>query len=315
MKNRKIAALVLALVMVISMSTGCVKENKESAAAVVNGQQISIAEFDKNLEIYKNMYEAQYGEISWDEKIEDGEIADGVTYLSSLKDNVIENMIMDTIMIQEAEKENITVTDEELESLFEEYKAYYGDEETYNESLVSSGMDEEFLMEYLKNGETIDRYVGKFIDSVEINDDILGAYFDENKDKFAAVSASHILVNSLEEAEDILAKLYDGSDFAEMATEFSQDTQSAVNGGDLGYFYRGDMIPEFEEVAFSVSPGELSGIVSTQFGFHILKVNDKKESLEDNYDIVIGDYKNTKYTEKIEDLKNNADIERFVKTK
>ena len=174
MKNKKIAALVLTVVMILSMFTGCVKENKESAAAIVNGEEISIAEFEKNLGIYKNMYESQYGDIVWEDEIEEG-----VTYLSSLKENVIENMIMDTIMLQEAAKDSIEVTDEELQSLFEEYKAYYGDEETYNESLATSGMDEEFLMEYLENGEIIDRYVGGFVDAIEINDDILEAYFDE----------------------------------------------------------------------------------------------------------------------------------------
>ena len=271
MKNKRIAALVLALIMILSISTGCVKENKESAAAIVNGEEISIAEFEKNLEIYKNMYESQYGDITWDEEIEEG-----VTYLSSLKENVIENMILDTIMLQEAEKAGFEVTDEELQSIFEEYKAYYGDEEAYNESLASSGMDEEFLLEYLKNGEMIDRFVGDFVDKIEINDEVLETYFDENKDKFAAVNASHILVSSMEEAEDILAKLYDGADFAEMAMEFSQDPGSAENGGELGYFYKGQMVAEFEEAAFSVEPGELSGIVSTQFGFHILKVNDRK---------------------------------------
>ncbi|SHJ56546.1 foldase protein PrsA [Dethiosulfatibacter aminovorans DSM 17477] len=309
MKNRRITALALSLVMILMMASGCVKENKESAAAVVNGDEISIAEFEKNLEIYKNMYESQYGDIAWDEEIEEG-----VTYLSSLKENVIENMIMDTIMLQEAAKNGVEVTDEELQSLFEEYKAYYGDEETYNESLASSGMDEAFLLEYLKNGEIIDRYVSNFVDTIEINDEILESYFDENKDKFVAVNASHILVNSLEEAQDILAKLYDGADFGEMAMEYSQDPGSAGNGGELGYFYKGQMVAEFEEVAFSVEPGELSGIVSTTYGFHILKVNDRKESLEDNYDIVFADYQNAKYTEKLEELKSNADIERFIKT-
>jgi foldase protein PrsA len=310
MKNKKIAALVLTVIMILAISVGCVKENKESAAAVVNNEEISIAEFDENLEIYKNMYEAQYGEIVWDEEIEEG-----ITYLSSLKENVIENMIMDTIMLQEAAKDGIEVTDEELQVLFDEYKAYYGDEETYNESLASSGMDEDFLMNYLENGELIDRYVGDFVESIEIDDETLKGYFDENIDKFSAVSASHILVNSLEEAQDILFKLKDGDDFAELAMELSQDPQSAVNGGELGYFYKGQMVPEFEEAAFSIEPGNLSGIIQTDFGFHILKVNDKKDTYEDNYDIVLGDYQNTKYTEKIEELKNDSDIERFVKTK
>ena len=77
--------------------------------------------------------------------------------------------------------------------------------------------------------------------------------------------------------EEILAKANSGEDFAELAVENSE-CPSAAQGGDLGYFGRGQMVPPFEEAAFALAPGEISGIVETSFGYHIIKVEDKKEA-------------------------------------
>ena len=95
------------------------------------------------------------------------------------------------------------------------------------------------------------------------------------------VEARHILISSTtpeaaEKGEEILQQLRDGADFAELAKEHSQDSGSAVNGGDLGFFKRGMMVPEFEDVAFSLEPGEISDLVATDYGFHIIEVTDVK---------------------------------------
>ena len=94
------------------------------------------------------------------------------------------------------------------------------------------------------------------------------------------VHARHILVGTREEAENILYRLEKGEDFTQLAEELSEDTTTKDKGGDLGWFPRGRMITEFEEAAFSLKPGEISGVVETQFGFHIIKVEERDEERE-----------------------------------
>ena len=122
----------------------------------------------------------------------------------------------------------------------------------------------------------------------------LVSYYDQHKDDFRQqeeVKASHILVKTeagpdgkvdpkvdaaaKAKAEGILKQLKAGANFAELAKKESDDKGSAINGGSLGFFQRGAMVPEFEKVAFSLAPGQMSGLVKTQFGYHIIKVDEK----------------------------------------
>lgn len=89
------------------------------------------------------------------------------------------------------------------------------------------------------------------------------------------VKASHILVSTLDDARNILSELKKGGDFAEFAKKHSL-CPSSKNGGDLGFFSKGQMVGEFENAAFSLKPGEISGPVKTQFGYHIIKVTGRK---------------------------------------
>lgn len=89
------------------------------------------------------------------------------------------------------------------------------------------------------------------------------------------VKASHLLVATKEEVEDIQKQIEAGADFAELAQKHSK-CPSGQNGGDLGFFGKGQMVPEFEEAAFSLAVGEMSGPIQTQFGWHLLKVYDQK---------------------------------------
>jgi peptidyl-prolyl cis-trans isomerase D len=113
-------------------------------------------------------------------------------------------------------------------------------------------------------------------------------YYDQNIDQFSTpeqVKASHVLIKvgegkddaaAKKQAEEVLAQARAGTDFAELAKKYSQDESNAKNGGDLGFFGRGAMVKEFEDAAFSMQPGQMSGVVKTQFGYHVIKVTDKK---------------------------------------
>jgi foldase protein PrsA len=123
--------------------------------------------------------------------------------------------------------------------------------------------------------------------SISITEEEMKEYFDENKEAFAVeeqVKASHILTETEEAAAEVKEKLDAGEDFAELAKEYSIDEANKNFGGDLGIVKRGEMVSEFEEAAFSMEAGSISEPVKTQFGYHIIKVDDKKEAREANFE-------------------------------
>jgi peptidyl-prolyl cis-trans isomerase C len=134
-----------------------------------------------------------------------------------------------------------------------------------------------FAKEQIVVRELVNREVIEKVKSVDDKD--LKAYYEANKDQFPApeqVHARHILVKTKPEADAIKAQLDKGADFAKLAMEKSIDKASGARGGDLGFFGKGDMIPEFEKVAFGLAPGKISAPIKTQFGYHIIKLEEKK---------------------------------------
>lgn len=153
----------------------------------------------------------------------------------------------------------------------------------YKEAL-KKGLDKD--QEYVKKLEDFRKItlVGLLLQKeieakVKVSDQDIKDYFEKNKDKFAPVTqikASHILVKTEEEAKKIEERLKKGEDFAQIAKKSSIDPASAKNGGDLGYFSKGQMVPEFESAAMRLKKGEISEPVKTRYGYHIIKVTDKK---------------------------------------
>jgi peptidyl-prolyl cis-trans isomerase C len=138
-------------------------------------------------------------------------------------------------------------------------------------------------------------------EKITVSDDELKSYYDTHTDEFKApemIKARHILVKvedtasedekkkGKEKAEMYLKKIKEGEDFAKLASEVSDDPGSKAKGGDLGFFPKGRMVKPFEDAAFSLKPGEVSGLVETQFGFHIIKVEEKKDSTVETFDAV-----------------------------
>jgi peptidyl-prolyl cis-trans isomerase C len=131
------------------------------------------------------------------------------------------------------------------------------------------------------------------------------------------VRARHILVPTEDEAKAILAEIKKGTDFAELAKQKSKDPGAAAEGGDLGYFTKAQMVPEFAEVAFKLDKGQVSDPVKTQFGWHIIKVEDKRNKPIPSFDEVkdqVSTYVERKaQAEYIANLRKDAKIERLDK--
>lgn len=180
---------------------------------------------------------------------------------------------------------------------------------------------EEFQREldFVKDNMIKQFAIRNVLDSVKVEDNEIEAFYNENGAMFRnaeSVTASHILVDSEEKANVILEELKGDKSFEDAAKEYSS-CPSSQNGGDLGNFERGRMVPEFENAAFELAVGEMSGVVPTQFGFHIIKVTDKQEASQKSMEDAKEEIANTVllkkqqelYLAKVDEIKANVTIE------
>lgn len=304
-KNKKLISMVVLTLMLLLVLSGC-KSSKEEAVAIVNGKAISKLSFDINFDINRAMYEGQLGP-----DIMSKDIGNGRTFEEELRQVVLDNLITEELILQEAEKEKITVTEEELKEAIDQFVEAIGGEEGLEEFLSNNNMTEEFMNERMELEMIIDKYRDNFFATI-ISDEDLRAQYEENSELFESVRASHILVETEEEARDILDRINSGESFEDL-TSLSIEPNAEERKGDLGYFTRGQMVSEFSEAAFSLNePGEISDIVQTDVGYHIIKLTDKKTTFEDVKDDVFEYVQNLEYdkfVEKLESLKDSAVIE------
>ncbi|WP_121609495.1 peptidylprolyl isomerase [Mesobacillus foraminis] len=233
----------------------------------------------------------------------------GASSLSALIDN--------KIIEQEADKKDITITDKEITEELQTYIDSYGGEEAFQSALEQSGLTENDVKSDVENYLKIEKLLEP---EIKVTEEEMKTYFDENKESFneqEQVEASHILLDEKKTAEEVAQKLADGQDFAELAKEYSTDASNAENGGELGYFSKGEMAAEFEEAAFSMAKGEISDLVKTEYGYHIIKVTDKKAAKEAVYEDHKEDIKEILFDQKLQseyatwlqEKKDEAEIE------
>ena len=158
------------------------------------------------------------------------------------------------------------------------------------------------------------------VESIQVTEAEEQEYYEQHMEQFqekAQVRARHILVETREQAENIGKELEQGLDFAEAAKKYST-CPSGEKGGDLGYFTRGQMVPEFEKAAFEGAVGELIGPVKTQFGYHLIQIDDKKEEKAADFsaikdqlaDTLLQQKKQTVYMETVKELEEKYGVER-----
>lgn len=227
----------------------------------------------------------------------------------------LDGIIREELIDQEMNKKSLTVTDEEVTAEVAALKASYPSEDQFNMALMQAGMTEEDLSRQMRDQVKLKKLLA---DKVKVTDEEVKEIFEQNKESFATpeqVRASHILVETKEEADKIYKELQEGADFAAIAKEKNQDATKDT-GGDLDFFGRGEMDPAFEEAAFKLKKGEISQPVKSSFGYHIIKVTDRKEAtnptFEEKKEEIRGQMVNQKvYQESpayIQELKDKAKI-------
>ena len=323
---KKLGSLVMSIILGISMVGCSSKVNKDENIATVNGSGIIVGNYEKVLGLNKQSMEAYYGNTIWDQEIEEG-----VKYKDKFKEMILDQMIYTEVIYEAAKKENLLPTEEEVNKSIEEFNTSIKDNDAYKKQLKELGIDDNFLKYQFERNLASDNYKEKFNKDNSVTNDEMKKYYDENKDDFYIdqVEASHILIKTIDDedkklsdekkaeakkkAEEVLAKAKAGEDFSELAKEYSQDTVSAKNGGDLGFFKKGEMVKPFEEAAFSMKVGEISDLVESDFGYHIIKVTDK-EDRQKTFDEVKETIRKTLQDEKcdaqVEKLKEEAKVEK-----
>lgn len=213
---------------------------------------------------------------------------------------VLDTLIDQSIIKQEAAKQKIVISEQTIDKKIEELEQSYGSEEEFNTALTTYGT----TLEKVKEDLAVSLMVEKLLEpEISITEEEMKTYFEEHKEEFATaekVQASHILTASEEEAKKVKEKLDGGEDFATLATEYSTDTATSEQGGDLGLFAKGDMVAEFEEVAFSLEAGSISAPVKTEYGYHIIKVVEKQAAKEANYEDSKAEIKELLFQEEIQ---------------
>ncbi|HHV06678.1 MAG TPA: foldase [Firmicutes bacterium] len=197
--------------------------------------------------------------------------------------DIVDGLLEEQVVLSEAEKEGITVEDEEVEAAFQEIKQslenQFGDEKKMASALKKFKLTMDDLKKLVENNMKIQQLYIQITADVEVPDEEVQKYYQDHIAEFKMpeqVKASHILVEEEKVANELKERLEKGDDFAELAKEHSIDPGSRESGGELGYFPRGQMVAEFDQAAFSTPVGELSSVTKTNHGYHIIKVEDKK---------------------------------------
>jgi foldase protein PrsA len=234
--------------------------------------------------------------------------------------DTLDSLVTNKMIEMEAKKEKVKVTGNEIDEELTKLQESYGGEEAFTSALEQNNVSMDKIREDIEFYLLAEKLIEP---EISITDEEMKTYFEENKDSFdekEQVKASHILVEDEATAKKVKEELDTGKDFAELAKEYSTDTSNAADGGDLGYFTKGEMAEEFEKAAFEMEVNTVSNPVKTDFGYHIIKVTDKKAAKDALFDDHKDKIKELLFDEKIqaeypnwlEEKKSEYDIKSYL---
>lgn len=288
---RKILMAIAALTLLAGIpSPGWSATAKDSAASVVatvNGITITRQDFDREMETAKK-YFAHEGHDAKDKAQE-----------QERKQAVLDKLVNGALLYSASVKDGIKVDPAAVDAEFNAYKARFQSDKEFQDALAKLSFDEAGIKDKIGQSLAIEQFINeKFVGKATVADQEVKDYYDNNVSAFASpeqVRASHILITVKPDADEatkrearkklerIRKKIIAGGDFAAFAKKNS-DCPSSSKGGDLGYFSRGQMVKPFEAAVFSMMPGDISDIVETQFGYHLIKLTDKKHASTVSFD-------------------------------
>jgi peptidyl-prolyl cis-trans isomerase C len=294
----------------------------EDKVAMVNGSVVSRVSFDREMTGVRQRFSSMGKPLS-------------PSQLPELEKRVLDNLINIELLYQQSRKVGTKVDEAEVNAQFEALKKRFPTEAEFNNAIKNMKLTETVMKSQISRGISIQRFLDKMtLGKVEVSEEEIKAYYDSHTNLFKKpeqIRASHILIKvetgadekdkakARKTIEKIRQRLVKGEDFGALAKEFSQCPSSA-KGGDLNYFGKRQMAKPFEEAAFALKVGELSDVVETQFGYHLIKLTDKKSASTNSYKDMKDRIKKNLMREKIrvevsnyvQELKKTAKIEIFL---
>jgi peptidyl-prolyl cis-trans isomerase C len=320
----------------------------DRTVATVNGQAIMLSEYEKNADpVLEQFKKGAPASEQTPERVAD------------IKKRVMDQMIDDRLLVQEAKKKTIRVSQLEVDDGVKKVRTRFATEEEFNKEMGKEGMGYEDFRKHIQDqlatiklidqevkakvpppGDDEIKQLFDTLDAILKDKPIPGSHTASEVEELKALAkaverrfgerarARHILVRlapnaSKEDKETALKKIKEaqahlkkGEDFAEVAKKYSDDPGSKDRGGDLGYFSRGDMVPAFDKAAFALDVGQTSGIVESDFGYHIIQVQEKKAATKMSLDEIKDDLREYLFQQRgakrfesyVKDLRSKADI-------
>ena len=251
-------------------------------AVRVNDEMISYQRFQGFYVEYRNSKGVQVGARG-----------DQLELMKELRREAMDLIVEQEVVAQAAEKEGIAPDTAELDEYVEELRSTFDTDMQFRMKLEADGFTEESFRRHVSRVLAAKVYLDRIrMDAADIRDAEVREFYDDNPDRLTLpeeVRVRHILLTwkpmgtqddraaVRKQMQPILERARTGEDFAALAREFSEDSGTRANGGDTGFFAKGAMVPEFEAIAFSLEPGEISDPVDTTYGVHILKLEERQE--------------------------------------
>ena len=235
-----------------------------AVVALVNGEAVPVAEFSRELAL---AYE-----------VPEGATAPAPDQLQALKHTVLQELVDRQLLLQDAKAKGIVVSEEAVQAAVAQLKGEYQDGR-FQEALSQGRLSESEFEGKTAARLTVERLVDEVVyQRVAVTEEELQGYLEAHAEEFQEpeqVHAAQIVVKELEDARRLRDELHRGAKFGDLARAHSLSADARL-GGDLGWFPRGVMPPEFDAVAFSLQPGQISDVVTSEYGFHLFKVLERR---------------------------------------
>ncbi len=302
--------IIIAAIIVAAVSAFLVTGYGEKVSAIVNGEKIT----EKELDTRVGQIAAMYG---YDMTTPEGQLTMGY-----LRGQVLQSLIEEKLILADAKAKNIEVDHAKVDEEMKKIKSSYSSDEEYQAALKERKFTEKDLKTFIGNQLAVDQLITEVTKDLTATTRDIKGYYEENMEEFVVqemIKARNIVVETEDEAKAVIERLDKGEDFAKLAVELSTDPTAKDNQGEIGYFDKdANFIQEFKDAAFALKVGEYTKKpVGSMFGFHVIKVEDKKPATQRTFDEVkeelaarfLSEEKNEKFSAYVDELLKNAKIE------